>query len=125
MIIAGFGSRSGVSVEALYAVLREAQLISNTTALALAVPRFKQHEPAFDELAHRTGLKLLWIDDPALAAAAPLCPTQSDIAMRETGHASVAEAACLAAAGSGAILILPRIAHPTATCALARTAKAP
>ena len=45
MIIAGFGSRSGVSVEALYAVLREAQLISNTTAIALAVPRFKQHEP--------------------------------------------------------------------------------
>jgi cobalt-precorrin 5A hydrolase len=123
MIFAGFGCRAGVSAEALFAVLREAELMSNTQAIAIAAPAFKQSEAAFDELAHRRGLKLHWIDDDALAEVAPLCPTQSDIALRETGHASIAEAAALAAAGPGAILILSRIAHPTATCALARKAK--
>ena len=58
-----------------------------------------------------------FIDDAALLAVQPRCPTRSAVAERETGFASVAEGAALAA--SGGRLLLARIAGGGATCALA------
>jgi cobalt-precorrin 5A hydrolase len=54
-----------------------------------------------------------------MKAAEPRCPTRSDKALETTGFSSVAEAAALAAAGAGGILVLPRISSAKATCALA------
>jgi cobalt-precorrin 5A hydrolase len=58
------------------------------------------------------------VDSAAMAAVQAHCPTRSPRALAETGFASVAEAAALAS--SGGTLLLARIAHAQATCALAR-----
>jgi cobalt-precorrin 5A hydrolase len=122
MIIAGFGCRSGCTAEALLAVLHEAETIAAQRADALAAPAFKRNETGLSEAARLRDLPLHWIDDIAMNAAAPLCPTHSEAALRSTGHASVAEAVALAASGPGGRLILPRLAHRSATCALAISA---
>jgi cobalt-precorrin 5A hydrolase len=54
----------------------------------------------------RLDLVLLTLDQ--LREAAPLCLTHSEKSMKHYGIPSVAEAAALAAAGSGARLLLPR-----------------
>jgi cobalamin biosynthesis protein CbiG len=63
------------------------------------------------------GLPIAFVDAAALKAVQPRCPTRSAVAERETGVASVAEGAALAA--SGGSLLLARIAQGSATCALA------
>ncbi len=122
MIVAGFGSRRDVTAQALHDVLRAAEALCGAQADLLAAPAFRAGEAAFVEAAESMGLALRFIAEAEMAAVAPLCPTHSGRALAAVGHASVAEAVCLAAAGPGARLILPRFAHPTATCALAETA---
>jgi len=108
MIAAGVGFRRGCSAEEILAVLRDAELQAGLRADVVAAPAFKG---AMD------GLSLVLISDAAVQAAQPACVTR----MRD-GRPSVAEACALAAAGNGAVLRLPRIAHPRATCALAESA---
>jgi cobalt-precorrin 5A hydrolase len=103
-------------------VLRDAETRSGVAATALAAPAFKSGEAGLLEAAARLGLSLILLDDAQLAAVQASCPTRSIVAKRRTGLASIAEAAALAASGAGARLVLARIAHPTATCALAVTA---
>lgn len=117
--IAGLGCRAGASATDIIAVLHEAEARADRRAIALAIPAFKLREPGLNEAAALLGLPLILIDDTALAAVQWLCVTHSATVAAHTGHASIAEAAALAACGPGATLRLPRIAHPTATCALA------
>ena len=117
--IAGLGCRAGAAAAEIIAVLREAEARANSRASALAIPAFKSHEAGLAEAAAQLGLPLILIDDAALAGVQWLCPTRSGVVAAHTGHASIAEAAALAACGPGATLRLARIAHPTVTCALA------
>lgn len=121
-VIAGIGCRRGTNATTIIAVLRDAEARAGTTATALAAPAFKSNEAGLHNAAAMLQLPLILLDDAQLASRQKFCPTHSIAAERHTGHASIAEASALAAAGSGATLLLARIAHPTATCALALTA---
>ncbi|HEY2133251.1 MAG TPA: cobalamin biosynthesis protein [Acetobacteraceae bacterium] len=119
MIVAGIGCRRGCAAEDIVAAVRRAEAESGLVVTDLAVPRFKSGEAGLDEARRMLGLDLMLVDDAALAAMQARCVTMSEVAARETGFASVAEAAALAAAGGVARLCLSRIAVGGATCALA------
>ncbi len=122
MIVAGIGCRTGCGADEIVALIGDAvraSRIANCKFTALAAPRFKEGEAGLREAAGRMHLPLLLIDDAAMKAAEPRCPTRSDKALQATGFYSVAEAAALAAAGANGRLVLPRIASAMATCALA------
>lgn len=121
-IVAGIGCRAGAAATDIVAVLRDAEAQAGRRATALALPAFKSREAGVLDAAAALGLPVILIDDAALAAVQALCPTRSDLVAARTGHASIAEAAALAACGPGATLAVPRIAHPTVTCALATCA---
>ena len=117
MIVAGLGCRRGCPAADLVAAVQRAAGQSGLAVGALAAPAFKAHEPGLHQAALSLGIPLLLMDDAAMRAAQPRCPTRSAAALAATGLASVAEAAALAA--SGGVLLLPRLAVGSATCALA------
>lgn len=117
MIVAGVGCRRGCSARDLVAAVRLAECSAGVAAAALAAPWFKSHEAGLHAAAAEMGLPLLLVEDAAMQAAQPRCPTRSAAALGATGLASVAEGAALA--GSGGALLLPRVAVGGATCALA------
>lgn len=122
-LVAGIGCRRQVSAEAIVALVRQALAdvnVAGDSLATLAVPRFKQEEPAVRQAAAALGVALTLVDDADMAEAQARCMTRSDRAERTTGLASIAEGAALAAAGPGSELALPRIGNGTATCALAR-----
>ncbi|MCT8971891.1 cobalamin biosynthesis protein [Microbaculum marinisediminis] len=122
MIVAGIGCRKGCGADEIVALIEDAVKqagIANCKFTALAAPRFKDDEPGPREAAERMNLPLLLIDEKAMKAVEPRCPTRSETALKATGFASVAEAAALAAAGTDGRLVLPRISSAMATCALA------
>ena len=114
MIVAGVGFRTRCTAEELAALVRTA---GHPVSL-LSAPVRKRAAAALGA-ATLLGLPVVLIDDDELAAVQHACLTRSAVAARATGHASVAEACALAAAGPGARLVLPRIACPVATCAVA------
>ncbi len=115
MIVAGFGFRAAATADSLADALARA----GGAPTLLSTPEDKAHTPAFRAFAERRGLPVLGIDPAALAAQTTLTQSQASRAARGTG--SVAEAAALAAAGSGARLLGPRAVSGDgmATCALA------
>ncbi len=117
MIVAGLGCRWGCTGEDLVAAVRLAERSAGVAAAALAAPRFKVHEAGLRETAAALGLPLLLVEEEAMRAVQPRCPTRSDVALAATGLASVAEGAALAA--SGGQLVLRRVTVGGATCALA------
>ncbi len=118
-IIAGLGFRTAAPIEALAAALAEVEAAAGVRADALAVPRDKAAAPNLRALAAARGLPVL-----AVAVAGVATPTHSPRVMALRGTGSVAEAAALAAAGDGAVLIAPRKTSPCrrATAALAEAA---
>jgi cobalt-precorrin 5A hydrolase len=120
MIVAGVGFRRNCSVDDLLSVVRATMARSGTAAIdCLATADFKRGAACLHEAAAALGVEVALVGEPALAAAAPRCLTQSRHVQAITGHASIAEAACLAAAGPGSRLLQPRLAAARATCALA------
>jgi len=117
VIVAGLGFRSGCAADDIVRLVRTAQAQAGCIVGSLAAPSWKQGAPGLHDAAARLGLPIAFIDDAALIAVQPRCPTRSAVAKRETGIASVAEGAALAA--SGGRLLLARIAGGGATCALA------
>ncbi|WP_284247317.1 cobalamin biosynthesis protein, partial [Methylobacterium haplocladii] len=69
------------------------------------------------------GCETIGLAPEALRAVDARVPTRSARIEAQRGVGSVAEAAALAGAGPGTVLILPRIASAGTTCALALTAK--
>jgi cobalamin biosynthesis protein CbiG len=118
MRVAGLGCRQGCTAAEFLALIEAAQARTGRLA-ALAAPAFKQAEAGLIDAAARLELPLLWIDAARLRAAQPRCATVSARVAAATGHASIAEACALAAAGATARLLLARIAGPRATCAVA------
>jgi cobalt-precorrin 5A hydrolase len=120
MIIAGIGCRTGVTAEAIIALLTEAADQGFGRPDMLAVPEFRSGEAGIIEAAETLGLPILWIAKAELKGEQGRCLTRSRRAEVEVGLASVAEAAALAATGPTGRLILPRISAGGVTCALAQ-----
>jgi cobalt-precorrin 5A hydrolase len=118
MIVAGFGFRSGVTVAALQDALAQAGGAEGVTHLATLDAKVEGLEP----LAQMLALPLLALEPEAVRGQVTL--TQSGRVDAMFGTGSVAEAAALAAAGSGAVLRGPRAvsADGTATAAIAEGA---
>ncbi len=117
VIVAGLGFRRGCPADDIVRLVRMAQDRAGCRAGSLAAPDWKCHDAELHDAARRLGLPLAPVGRAALTAVQPLCPTRSVVAERETGVASVAEGSALAA--SGGRLLLARITHGAATCALA------
>ena len=122
MIAAGIGARARVTPDEIVAAVRkgceragiDVRKVSVLAALARA-----ETETAVLGAAGLLELRAHFCTIDALRAEAGGCATRSDRSLAATGVPSVAEAAALAAAGPDAMLIVPRIALPTVTVALA------
>ncbi len=114
MIVAGFGLRASASLPTLRALLADAAVD------ALAVVADKACHPALTALAAERRQNLLQVAVADLASDRAITPAPHQ--PRRYGPNSVAEAAALAAAGPGSILIQPRVIAPdgSATLALAK-----
>ncbi len=118
----GVGCRLGCPADVIESVVRQAlDQIPTAGQRGLFTIRDKAGEPGLAEAARRLGLDLVALSREALRAQSAHVKTLSVQANRRFGVPSVAEAAALAGAGSGAELILPRIANQGATCAVAVT----
>jgi cobalt-precorrin 5A hydrolase len=115
MIAAGVGFRESCSAEEILSLVREVMERGGTASIAcLASAHFKNGAACLHEAAAALGVPVALICEQDLAAAGPRCVTQAI-----SGRPSIAEAACLAAAGPTSRLLLRRLATARATCALA------
>ncbi len=121
-VIAGLGFRKDTLLADILSIVEVARAQCGRAIDALAVPDFKSADEGINQAASTLALPLILISREALKGEQGRCLTRSEVARRATGHASVAEAAALAAAGDGGRLLLPRIAHARVTCALAESA---
>ncbi|MFC7397028.1 cobalamin biosynthesis protein [Chelatococcus sp. GCM10030263] len=121
-IVAGFGFRQAATAEdfdaALAATLAAAGMPVAVVG-AIAVPEAK-HSPAVEVFAAMRALPLMAVSRDDMQRAAPGCATHSARSEAAQGVPSVAEAAALAGAGTGADLIQARVATAVVTCALAK-----
>ena len=119
-VVAGIGFSSNASAEEIADLLRRSLQDAGIGAVeVVAVPSFKKDASILGGLPGLLGLEFRLIEDADMAAVADRCLSHSPAAEAATGHASVAEACALAAAGRGGRLLGPRIASAHATCALA------
>lgn len=118
MIVAGFGFRTAARKASLEQALSLAAGEQQVDALATA--KDKATTRAFQDFAAHLQKPVYAIVSDVLAAQSTQTQSSVSQAARQTG--SVAEAAALAAAGPGAILIQTRVvsADGCATCALAK-----
>lgn len=115
----GLGCRSGVTAEAVVALVEDALARVAGAPLALFTIADKRTEAGLWDASIRLGLPLVHLPRAALEAAAPAAVTRSERIVALMGVPSVAECAALAGAGPGARLVLPRIAAGGVTCAIA------
>jgi cobalt-precorrin 5A hydrolase len=122
VIVAGIGSRKGVSatevIAAIEAALREHGLTKAALSL-LATARMKQDEAGIIAAGAALNVPLILVDDEVLREMSANTLSHSDASLAAAGVGSVSEAAALAAAGEGARLAGPRIAVGPVTCAIA------
>ena len=85
----------------------------------------RANDPAIRAAAATFDLEPLAVAPDALRAVDGGVATRSRRLERTRGVGSLAEAAALAAAGDGAVLVVPRIASVAATCALALAPETP
>ncbi|WP_294765474.1 cobalamin biosynthesis protein [uncultured Rhodoferax sp.] len=120
MSVAGFGFRAAATADSLRRALHAALVQSDVpvTLTALATAWDKANTPAFVRFAAESGLPVLAI--PAEALHTQPAHTSAHVPARYGRH-SLAEAAALAAAGTGAQLRGPRCVSPDrlATAAIA------
>lgn len=130
MIVAGIGSRKGVSTAEVIAAIEAALLehgLAATALSALATTPIKANEAAIFAAGERLGLPVIVVGkaaqaDPASSLAertSQECLTRSEVSQAVAGVASVSEAAALAGAGEHARLLGPRTVLGRVTCAIA------
>jgi len=120
MIVAGIGSRKGVSANEVIAAIDAAlaqHRVARPTLSALATTEAKRGEPAFGAAAEVLGLPLIVVG--AEATSTVETTTNSAVSRHHASTDSVSEAAALAAAGKGATLLGPRTVLGMVTCAIA------
>jgi cobalt-precorrin 5A hydrolase len=122
MMVAGIGSRKGVSARDVLAAIKtalEAHGLAMTALSALATASLKQDEQAIFSAGRELALPVIVVEQAALEAASPRTISRSDLSQERGGTPSVSEASALAAAGKGAKLLGPRTALGPVTCAIA------
>ncbi|CAH2403259.1 cobalamin biosynthesis protein [Mesorhizobium ventifaucium] len=122
MMVAGIGSRKGVSARDVLAAVEtalEAHGLAMTALSALATASLKQDEQAIFSAGRELALPVIIVEDAALEAASPRAISRSDLSQARAGTPSVSEASALAAAGKGAKLLGPRTVLGPVTCAIA------
>jgi cobalt-precorrin 5A hydrolase len=118
----GVGCRLGSSANAIEALVRHAlDRAPQTERLGVFTILDKSTEPGLIAAARRLGLDLVFLTRDALREQAPFVQTRSIRSGTRFGVPSVAEAAALAGAGTGGVLIFPRIVSQGVTCAIARS----
>jgi cobalt-precorrin 5A hydrolase len=117
MIVAGFGFRAAATADSLRDAL--ARAAGERKVTAFAAPEDKAQAACLNELAGEMGVHVRAIAANNLSRQQT--PTEASRVRAARGTGSVAEAAALAAAGSGAQLLAPRSisADRLATCAIA------
>lgn len=126
MIVAGVGSRRGVTAEEVCACVRGAMArhdVKLNEISLMATPAFKGGEAGIIKAALDLGLLLVMVPQQQLEAAGARAVTHSERVVALMGVPSVAEASALAVAGRRATLIGPRFVLGLVTCALAREAE--
>lgn len=119
-IAIGVGCRLGCSADAIAGLVRQAlDQVPGADRLGLFTICGKAGEAGLIEAAGRLGLELVLLEREVLRAQAPSLQTRSVLAESLFGVTSVSEAAALAGAGCGSVLIVPRIAGVGVTCAVA------
>ncbi|WP_019173876.1 cobalamin biosynthesis protein [Pseudaminobacter salicylatoxidans] len=122
MIVAGIGSRKGVSREQVLGAINTALGAHDLDIArldALATGKLKQHEDAIFQAGRQLRRAIIIIGDAELAEAGKRARTHSELSLEATGAPSLSEAAALAAAGPGSRLLGPRIVRDAVTCAIA------
>ncbi|MBZ9957900.1 MULTISPECIES: cobalamin biosynthesis protein [unclassified Mesorhizobium] len=122
MMVAGIGSRKGVSVEDVLAAIEttlEAHGLAMTALSSLATATLKKDEQAIAAAGRTLNLPVIVVDEAALKAASTKALSNSSLSQDLAGTASVSEASALAVAGEGARLLGPRTVLGPVTCAIA------
>ncbi|MFG1359689.1 cobalamin biosynthesis protein [Xanthobacter pseudotagetidis] len=123
MIVAGIGSKRGVSQDEVLAALDAAlarAALDRADVNLIAAPAVKGGEAGISEAAAALGLPLVLVPQTQLEAASNRARTRSERVVALLRVPSAAETAALAAAGAQAQLLGPRLALGPVTCALAR-----
>ncbi|MFT0860333.1 cobalamin biosynthesis protein [Ancylobacter sp. G4_0304] len=127
MIVAGVGSRRGVTAQEVCAAVRgamERHGVKLHEISLMATPAQKGSEAGIMRAALDLGLLLVMVPQSQMEAAGTRVLSHSERVVALMGVPSVAEAAALAAAGRRSTLIGPRFVLGPVTCALAREAEA-
>jgi cobalt-precorrin 5A hydrolase len=125
-IAIGVGCRHGCPAGLIQAVVRQAlSRVPAAEQLGLFTIADKREETGLTEAAASLGLDLVILPREALREKAPFVQTRSIRTESLFGVPSVAEAAALAGAGPGSVLVFARIANAGATCAVARSREGP
>lgn len=122
MIVAGIGSRKGVTAADVLAAIDAtlaAHGLRREDLRLLATAGLKRDEAGLLEAASILGLELHVVDDTALQTASDRTLTRSEVSTKQAGTPSVSEASALAAAGPVGRLLGSRVALGTVTCAIA------
>ncbi|MER8709602.1 cobalamin biosynthesis protein [Mesorhizobium sp. M1088] len=120
MMVAGIGSRKGVSARDVLAAVEtalEAHGVALPALSALATTSLKQDEAAIFAAGRELRLPVIVVEQDELKAASTT--SRSDLSQEHAGTPSVSEASALAAAGKGAKLLGPRTVLGAVTCAIA------
>ncbi|TPJ41096.1 cobalamin biosynthesis protein [Mesorhizobium sp. B2-5-13] len=128
MMVAGIGSRKGVTVEDVLAAIEtalEAHGLAMSALSALATAALKKDEDAIAAAGRKLNLPVVIVDNAALQAASPRTLSNSSLSRDLAGTPSVSEASALAVAGKGASLLGPRTVLGAVTCAIAISGDAP
>jgi len=128
MMVAGIGSRKGVTASDVRAAIEtalEAHGLAMTALSALATGEIKRDEQAIFAAGRDLDLPVLVISDAALQAASSDTVSRSEMSLAHAGSPSVSEASALAAAGKDAKLLGPRTVVGPVTCAIAISGDAP
>lgn len=140
MIAIGVGCRRNAAAEDIVALVREALASLQASAfqgsetgkppptamgdMRLFTIADKHDEPGLAAAAAALGMPLVFLDRAVLQMAAGGARSCSRRVEEMFGLPSIAETAALAGAGQGAMLLVERLACPTATCAIAGPATA-
>ena len=123
MIGVGIGCRAGTAARQIEDALGEALRIYGQTEAKITIIGtidFKCREPGLLAFADQQTVELVGYTAEQLRAVSDRLLTTSPRVEEATDAPSVAEAAALLTAGTGAALLGPRIARDGVTCALAR-----
>lgn len=125
-VVAGVGFRRAASADSIDALIRRALaaagLLPGQVAV-IATARDRAGDASLRAVAAGFGLVPVGFAPEALHAVDARVPTRSVRIEGMRGVGSLAEAAALAGAGPGAVLVAPRIDDGAVTCALALPAQ--